>query len=238
MSALIPPPLSVAKAIGIAFSDAWKPMLAASALSVSLASCSSVQPVKYQNLASSSAMTANAKDEDGRTPFRFMDPNIDWHGYSAVALDPVAVYAGSDQQFDDLSEKDKAELASYMQDQFSTALSQKFKSGTSAAPGTLRIHLTLTGVESSTPVLSTVSKILPAGLVVNSVQTARDKPAAFTGSVVYAVEIYDGPSGKLLSAFITKQYPWAENVAASFGTLDAARAGIRTGAETLTAQLQ
>ncbi|MEA3098850.1 DUF3313 family protein, partial [Caballeronia mineralivorans] len=69
------------------------------------------------------------------------------------------------------------------------------------------------------------------------VQTARDKQAFFTGSVSYAVEIYDGASNHLLRAHVTKQYPWAENVAVSFTALGASRSGVRNGAEALLAQL-
>jgi len=102
----------------------------------------------------------------------------------------------------------------------------------------LRVRATLTGVETSTPVISTLTKIVPIGLVVNSVQSVRDKQAAFTGSVSYAVEVYDSTSGKLLRAYVAKQYPFAENVSASFGTLDASRSGIRSGADELVVQLQ
>jgi uncharacterized protein DUF3313 len=48
--------------------------------------------------------------------------------------------------------------------------------------------------------------------------SARDKQAIFSGSVSYAVEIYDSASNRLLCAYVAKQYPWAENLFASFGT--------------------
>ena len=111
--------------------------------------------------------------------------------------------------------------------------------GGTSTPGstTLRIHLTLTGIETNTPVLSSLTKIAPVNLVINVVQTARDKQAIFTGSVSYAVEIYDSASNQLLRAYVSKQYPFAENLFASFGTSDASRAGIRNGAKDLMAQL-
>ena len=74
------------------------------------------------------------------------------------------------------------------------------------------------------------------GAIINVVQTARDKQAVFTGSVSYAVEIYDSASNQLLRAYVTKQYPFAENLFASFGTSAASKAGIRNGAKALVAQ--
>ncbi|BAI71766.1 hypothetical protein AZL_011280 [Azospirillum sp. B510] len=82
-----------------------------------------------------------------------------------------------------------------------------------------------------------MSKLVPVGAVVNTVQTVRDKQGMLSGSVSYAVEIHDSMSNRLLRAYVSKQYPWAENVFASFGTLDAARAGIRVGADDLIVQL-
>jgi hypothetical protein len=50
------------------------------------------------------------------------------------------------------------------------------------------------------------------------------------------VEIYDSASDQLLRAYLSKYYPWAVNVATSVGTLDASRANIRNGAQSLLEQ--
>ena len=104
-------------------------------------------------------------------------------------------------------------------------------------PTTLRVHLTLTGVETSTQVLSTLVQLPIPGTVIGLVQTAFDKQAVLTGSVSYAVEIYDSATNRLLRAYIAKQYPLAANIFASVGALHACRIGIRNGAEDLEAQL-
>ncbi len=202
-----------------------------------LAGCAGTQPIQYQGLASASQLATNRKDETGHLPFAYTAPDTDWHTYNNALLDPVAIYEGPDQQFGDTSAADKKELAAYMQTAFAKVLKAKYGLTRTPAPGTLRIHLTLTGVETSTPVLSTLTKLAPAGLVINTVQSARDKQASFTGSVTYAAEIYDSVSGRLLRAYVSKQYPFAENVAASFGTLDASKSGIRKGADLLVDQL-
>jgi hypothetical protein len=59
-----------------------------------------------------------------------------------------------------------------------------------------------------------------------------------TGSVIYTVEIFNAPSGRLLRAFVTKQYPDAMNIKASLGPLRASMTGIRKGAEELAEQLR
>ncbi|WP_036839894.1 DUF3313 domain-containing protein [Pleomorphomonas oryzae] len=201
-----------------------------------LAGCAS-QPVRYQGLASAAQLTANPKDKVGHVPFVYAASNTDWSQYSAFLLDPVLIYSGPDGQFGNVSDEDKRALASYIQEQFAGALKAKFAAATTPSANTLRIRVTLTGVEANVPILGTVSKVVPAGAVMNTVQTARDKQGLLSGSVSYAVEIYDSTSNRLLRAYISKQYPWAVNVFASFGPLDAARAGIRMGADDLVLQL-
>jgi len=204
--------------------------------SAALAGCATTHPVAYQQLASAPQLASNPQDKHGHVPFLYSAAN-DWQKYVAVIVDPVSVYSGPDQQFGGTSDTDKTALAAYMQMEFTEELKSKFALATEPGPAALRIHVTLTGVETSTPVLCSLTKIAPISVMVNMVQTARDKQAIFTGSVSYAVEIYDSVSNQLLRAYVAKQYPFAENLAASFGTSAASRAGVRNGAKDLVAHL-
>ena len=148
------------------------------------------------------------------------------------------IYRGPDQQFGDISEEDKASLASYMQSQFAEKLRSRFMLVSNAGPYTLRMRLTLTGAETSAPVLSTLSRFDIAGAVYNGVQTVRGGAGMMTGSVSYAVEISDAATSRLLSAFVTKQYPGPYNLGATMGSLAASQVGIDKGADALMAQLK
>jgi hypothetical protein len=218
-------------------SNSLKNFLALVLCSAALAGCATTRPVNYQGLASVSQLAPNPQDKAGHVPFLYSADDSEWHKYSAVIVDPVTVYSGPDQQFGDTSDANKAALAAYMQKQFAEALKPRFALLTEPGPATLRIHVTLAGVETSIPVLCSLTKIVPVTLIVNVVQTARDRQAMFTGSVSYAVEIYDSASNQLLRAYVAKQYPWAENLVASFGTSAASEAGIRNGAKDLVNQL-
>ena len=198
-----------------------------------LAGCATTQPVDYQALSVASELQENSGANGAHVRFLFAARTRDWGYYDRFMLDPVEIYRGADQQFGKIQETQKKDLAAYMQVKFSEALALRYAPATAAGSGVLRVHLVLAGVETSIPVIATATKVLPIGFVVNSVQTARDKQACFTGSVSYAVEIYDAASNRLLGAYIAKQYPAAVNVFASFGTLDAAKAGIRKGAGNL-----
>ncbi|RXH21299.1 hypothetical protein XH99_23890 [Bradyrhizobium nanningense] len=205
-------------------------------LCAGLGGCASVAPVPYSEMASSAYLAPDKSDASGRVPYRYSTP-VDWRAYNKVILDPVVVYRGKDHQFGDMSGKDKATLAAYMQTCFADRLRGRFALVRERGPNMLRIRLTLTGAVTNTPVLGTLSRFDMAGAIYNGVQAARDGEGTMTGSVIYGVEIFDATSSRLLSAYVTKQYPAAYDIKATAGALAAATAGLDKGADALMAQL-
>ncbi|CAG9243302.1 conserved exported hypothetical protein [Paraburkholderia unamae] len=202
-----------------------------------VSACAGVQPVAYTSLASSSQLKENRDNDSSQTPFRYAAPVI-WSRYSEIIVDPVVVYQGGDNQFGDLSDEDKAALAGYMNKTFAERLSKRFDLATHPSSAALRVKLTLTGAEKTTAVIGQAMHFDIAGNLYNGVQAIRGGKGAFSGSVSYAVEVYDSASGRLLRAYVTKQYPNAMNLPAAFGSLSAARTGIDKGADALVAQLR
>ncbi|MBB4955128.1 hypothetical protein HNO93_003208 [Agrobacterium vitis] len=205
--------------------------------SITLVGCTTADPTIYSGLASASHLKADPSDSSGRVPYRY-NSGVNWRQYDKVIIDPVTIYRGQDNQFVKVSEEDKTALANYMQAQFTEKLRTRFSVVTAPEPGTLRVHLTLTGAKTTTPVLGPFSHVDVGGGVYNAVQAVRDKEGSMTGSVAYAVEIYDAATNTLLSAYVTKQYPNAMNVGASFGPLKASKVAIDKGADALMAQLR
>jgi hypothetical protein len=207
------------------------------AICTALLGCSSVQPVAYSGIPSAPYLKPNTQGDADRTPYRFAS-QTDWQNYTKLIIDPVVVYQGADNQFGDMSEDDRKVLASYMQNKFAEKLRPRFEPASAAGPNTLRLKLILTGAKTNTPVLSTFTHIDIGGNLYNGVQAVRGKEGAFSGSVIYAVEIYDASSNHLLSAYVTKQYPNPYNIGASFGSLGASKTGIDKGADALVAQFK
>jgi len=207
------------------------------ALVLALAACSTTQPLPYAGVGASAQMRLNPRDNAGHMPYAYKTAT-DWHKYSSVMLDPVDIYRGVDNQFEDMSENDKAYLAQYMEAEFAAKLGKRFKSATAPGRDTLRIRLTLAGAKTNTAVLGTLSRFDLVGGPYNAVQAIRGKEGAMTGSVSFAVEIFDASTNALLGAYVSKQYPNAWNLGAGMGSLSASIAGIENGADQLIAYLQ
>ncbi|BBU63012.1 lipoprotein [Methylosinus sp. C49] len=201
------------------------------------AACSSVEPVVFSGVASAPYLEPDRRDGERHVRYRYAAARTDWRSYTRLIVDPVQIYRGPDNQFEDLAEADKAALAEFMQRQFAEKLGGRYALTTASGPGVLRLKLTLTGAAASTPVLSTLSRFDLAGGLYNGVQTVRGGEGLLTGSVTYAVEIEDASTRRLLAAHVAKQYPSPIDIPASIGALSAARAGVENGADALLAQL-
>jgi hypothetical protein len=201
-----------------------------------VAGCTTADPTVYSGLASASQLRPNTEDSTERVPYRYKS-NVDWRQYNKIIVDPVTVYNGPDNQFVKMADKDKSVLAGYMQDQFAERLRTRFALVNNPGPGTLRLHLTLTGAKDTTPFLGPFSHLDVGGNVINAAQAVRGREGTMAGSVNYAVEIYDAASNRLLSAYVTKQYPNAMNAGATFSALKGSKVGIDKGADALLAEL-
>jgi len=182
-------------------------------------------------------MRMNQRDTTGRMPYEYK-ADTNWARYTAFIIDPVDVYGGADSQFEKISEEDKENLAMHMQAMFTEKLSKRFRNSVVPGNETLRIKLTLTGAKANTNVLNTVMHFDLLGGPYNAVQAARDKEGMLSGSVSFAVEVYDSATNALLGAYVAKQYPNAWNLTAGMGSMAASEVGVQKGAEQLLAYLK
>lgn len=199
-----------------------------------LSGCAGTKPLAYSGIASAPHMRADAGSD--RLPYTYATP-VNWRDYSRILIEPVVVYHRPDAQFGKIPEQGKLALARYMEEQFTEKLSPPFELTETAKPRTLRLRLTLTGAKPTMPVAGSFLRIDIAGGPYNMVQAIRGKEGSLTGSVFYAVEIYDASTNRLLAAHIVKQYPAALNMKATSGALTAAKTGIRKDAEELAKEL-
>ncbi|RAL97208.1 DUF3313 domain-containing protein [Agrobacterium sp. MS2] len=212
---------------------AWIRIFAACATVLTISGCATTS-TPSQALSSSAVLRPTS---DAKKPYAYQRAGTDFSSYSRAIILPASIYAGPDAQFGKLSDGDQQTLAAYMSTQFVKVLGKRFQLVSQPGPGTLSIKLTLTGAKSSTPVLSTVSHVLPVGLVINAGAQVAGRPGTFSGWVSYAVEIEDAETGTLLYAYVGSSSANALDITSNFRGLDAAKAGIRSASEGLDKEL-
>ncbi|EAV2981240.1 MULTISPECIES: DUF3313 domain-containing protein [Citrobacter freundii complex] len=212
-------------------------LLTITILSSIMTGCTGYKSVHYTDIDSSSRLKKHEGENADHLLYTWYS-GADWKKYTSVIIDPVQIYQGKDNEFNEIGQSDRQELATYMQVHFKKALTLQFNEITTPVANTLRIKLTLTGAATTPQFIGTLTKFDLAGGPYNIVQSIRGKEGMLSGSVNYVVEVFDATDGQLLMAYIARQYPNAMDISSSIGALSAAETGIDKGAKELAELLK
>jgi hypothetical protein len=140
---------------------------------------------------------------DGQVALRYENPNANWSQYHQILLDPVQFWAGDESK---LSPDAAQMLTTY----FYNAMKENLeKGGFSLAqlpgPGVLRAQLALLDASAATPIMRTVSLVVPQALLINSAQRLFSDKYAFSGHIEVALRASDAQTGALLAAGLDRR---------------------------------
>jgi len=144
--------------------------------------------------------------------------------YSKFIVDPVQIYQGADNGFGDISMDDRKMMADFTRSEMIRVLGEKYAIVDKPGPDTMRIKLTLVGLEKTNTVMRGLTYGHPIGLAVNIGKGALGKEGYWMGSVTLAGEFEDSATGTVLAAFMGKIHPFALGL--SFSPWDAAKSGV------------
>lgn len=132
----------------------------------------------------------------------YINPNVNWTQYRSVMILPVTVGLGADSQ---VSDQDQQVLASYYYHALEKALSPDYAIVDAPGPGVLTIRVALTDASTATPVLRTISVIIPQARVLNMGKNLVSGSYAFVGSARSEGEILDSVTGERLAAAVDER---------------------------------
>lgn len=217
------------------------PIAVAIASTLLVAGCASNKPPELQGFEGGTQPNAAAMREDelaGRTALVYRAADFNPRQYTRIILGPVQIYQGDDAKWGGSTEQDRQQMAQYMQAEFMHVLQERHQLAQAPGPGVARLNLILAGLEDNVPVAATVSRLAPAGLVLNVAKSAAGQPGSFTGSVTIAGTLVDSQTNATLISFIQKRSPNAMNIGATLTSRDAQRAAISQAAEAFRVRLE
>ena len=204
-------------------------------LALFVAACATEQPKEYTGLAAARKLE---KQKEGPAEYLYKAPGADLKQYTKFIIPATVIYTGEDASFGDAPDKDKQEMADFITSEFTKVLNEGgYPVVTQPGPGVARIQFTLAGLELTNPALSTLTHLAPAGIAMNLGKGATKNQGSFMGSVIFAGEIYDSQTDKLIVAFVTKQHASALDYSEITSKLGSAKAGVTDGAKLFKARL-
>lgn len=191
-----------------------------------LAAClaSTQAAAQTQDHAPQALASAQQLEHDKKESWTYIKPDLHLARYVAVQVQPTVVYRGVDAQFDDIPQEDRVKFAQLMTDALREELAKSFRLVQAPAANAMRLRMTLVGAKKTTGGVGTVSSVMPIGLVSNVVKSATGKKGTFSGSVLFAIEIFDSRSGDLLAAVVRREAPDALDIKATISTTDTVKA--------------
>jgi hypothetical protein len=156
------------------------------------------------SLKSSTMMT---QDKAGSENWTYAQPRDVFTKYRTVIVDQTTVYQGPDAQFDDIDQADRIKAASVITGELRQEIAKTFPSPAKPQADTLRLKVTILGATKTKGGIATATRVTPVGFGLSAIKSALGKPGTFTGSVLFAVELYDARTNQLLLAAVRRRTP-------------------------------
>lgn len=185
-------------------------------------------------ISSSSKLTRDEKSES----WTYSQPASVFLKYRTVLVDPTIVYEGPDADFDGIDPADRVKFASILTDELRTEIGKSFPSPEKPQADTLRIKTTLLGAEKTKGGIATATRVTPFGFASSALKSALGKEGSLTGSIQYAVEVYDARTNELLLAAVRRRAPDPLDVPATLSTTNTIKAVARDFANSARRRLE
>lgn len=143
----------------------------------------------------------------------YINSSANWSTYNKIMIAPVTYWADNDSK---LSSSEQQVLCDYFYNLLQQDFGKNFTIVNEPGPGVAKLTVALTDATSATPVLRTISVVVPQAHALNLIKAGLTGTYAFVGSATGEAKLTDSVSGQLLAA-------WADQ---RFGTAAVRNAGV------------
>lgn len=178
------------------------------------------------------------QDKENSESWTYVNPETYFSKYRTVIVEPTTVYNGPDAQFDGIDAADRVTFAAIITDELRSELAKSFPAPAKPQADTLRVRVSLLGAKKTTGGVATATRVTPLGFGLSAAKSVLGKGGTLTGSVLYAVEVFDGRSGELLLTAVRRRTPDPLDIPATLSTTDTVKAVARDFAENARKKLE
>ena len=165
-----------------------------------------------------------AQDAPGSESWTYAKPRNDFLKYRKVIIEPTQVYNGPDAQFDGIPYADRQRFADIVTQELRAEVVKAFPSPAQAQADTLKLRVTILGARKTKGGLATATRVTPLGFGTSALKSALGKTGSLTGSLLFAVELYDGRTNELMLAAVRRRTPDPLDIPATLSTTDTVKA--------------
>lgn len=131
----------------------------------------------------------------------YFNPAAHWQKYDSVLIEPVSMWSGPEYT---ISANDSQMLTSYYEAALKKNLSKNFKIVDQPGPSVMTVRVALTDATTATPVLRSISVVIPQARLLNSIDKLATGSYAFVGQAQSEGEVIDSVTGVRLAAAVDR----------------------------------
>jgi hypothetical protein len=174
-------------------------------LTLGFAACSVTQQAPLQSASRSglvdySRMTAGG---EGQAAMRYVNPNAQWRTYTKIVISPVTYWAAHDGS--GISASDEQALCNFTAQALQQQLAKKFTVASEPGPGTMRLQVALMDASGATPVLRSVSMLIPQARVLATLKFVATGSYPFIGGAQVEAKLTDAATGQVLGEWADRR---------------------------------
>ena len=140
--------------------------------------------------------------QEGQAALGYVNPDAKWSSYDKVMLEPVEFWDGENSS---VSPSDQHMLTAYFYNELKENLQTDFTLVDQGGPGVIVVQVALINAKAATPVMRSVSLVVPQIRLVNSLQSLATGSYAFVGSAEAGWKVTDAQNGELLGAALDQR---------------------------------
>ena len=144
-------------------------------------------------------LTPGGKDE---ASLRYINPTAQWTQYKKVLVMPVSFWGNEATK---IPLADQQTLSNFLYASLREQLGKKFQLADQPGPGVIVLQVALTDAEAATPVLRSVSMLIPQARVLGTLKYLATGTYPFVGGAQAEAKLSDGATGQLLGAVVDKR---------------------------------
>lgn len=169
-----------------------------------LSGCSTTEKAKVTTTSSflgpdAAKLIPGGKDQAG---LRYVNPAAQWSQYNKIMIAPVTLW-GSDAT--KVSATDQQTLVNFFSQQLHQELAKHFQIVDQPGPGVLKLAVALTDAEAATPVLRSITMIVPQAHMISNLKYLATDSFPFVGAAQAEGKITDAVTGQTLAAMVDKR---------------------------------
>jgi hypothetical protein len=185
----------------------WVPVAVMGAGLLLLSGCTTTQEASLDQASTNCGLlgdicgklTPGGKDQ---ASLRYISPSAQWSNYNKILIEPVTFWGGDSTS---VSASDQQMLVNYFSQQLKEQLGKKFEIADQPGPGVMKLTVAMTDAETATPVLRSISMIVPQAHMLANLKYLATGTFPFVGGAQGEAKITDSVSGNLLAAIADKR---------------------------------